>query len=44
LPDFRVFSASHRQLSEEISEEAQKRAEKAGAAAVPNGRARAPGI
>ena len=44
LPDFRVFSAGHRQLSEEISEEARRRAETASATATPNGRARAPGI
>jgi voltage-gated potassium channel len=44
LPDFRVFSASHRDLSEAIAEEARRRAERGSAKPVPNGRARAPGM
>jgi voltage-gated potassium channel len=44
LPDFRVFSASHRDLSEAIAEEARRRAERGSATPVPNGRARAPGM
>lgn len=44
LPDFRVFSASHPQLSEAIAEEARKRAGSGSTQAARNGRASAPGI